>query len=186
MLPEGRERMDPGAAFLTQSREYLTGHYLPKVRAAIEPLTETDLWWRPNDSSNSIGNLMLHLAGNIRQWLVSGVGGAADVRQRAGEFARRDGILKDELLAILSAAVQDADAVLARTSRAALAEPRSIQGREVTVLEAIYHVVEHFGMHTGQIVYISKLRGGKDLGFYRMEQGIPRAAWPDHPKSGSA
>lgn len=178
--------MDPGAAFLAQSREYLTEHYLPKIRAAVESLAEPDLWWRPNDASNSIANLMLHLAGNIRQWIVSGVGGAPDRRERAGEFARRDGLLKDELLTLLSAAVHDADAVLARTSRAALAEPRTIQGREVTVLEAIYHGVEHFGMHAGQIVYVSKLRGGKDLGFYRLEDGIPRAAWLGHPKGGSA
>ena len=178
--------MDLGAAFLAQSREYLTAHYLPKIRAAVEPLAEPDLWWRPNDASNSIANLMLHLAGNIRQWIVSGVGGAPDRRERAGEFARRDGLLKDELLTTLSGAVHDADAALARISRAALAEPRTIQGREVTVLEAIYHVVEHFGMHTGQIAYISKLRTGKDLGFYRMEGGIARAAWPGHPKGGSA
>ena len=178
--------MDIGSAFLGQSREYLTAHYLPKIRAAVAPLAEPDLWWRPNDASNSIANLMLHLAGNIRQWIVSGVGGAPDRRERAAEFARRDGLLKDELLTILSGAVHDADATLARISRAALAEPRTIQGREVTVLEAIYHVVEHFGMHTGQIAYISKLRTGKDLGFYRMEGGIPRAAWPGHPKSGSA
>ena len=178
--------MDLGAAFLAQSREYLTAHYLPKIRAAVQPLAEPDLWWRPNDASNSIANLMLHLAGNIRQWIVSGVGGAPDRRERAGEFAQRDGLLKDELLTTLSGAVHDADAALARISRAALAEPRTIQGREVTVLEAIYHVVEHFGMHTGQIAYISKLRTGKDLGFYRMEGGIARAAWPGHPKGGSA
>ena len=178
--------MDIGAAFLAQSREYLTGHYLPKIRSAVAPLAEPDLWWRPNDASNSIANLMLHLAGNIRQWIVSGVGGAPDSRERAGEFARRDGLLKDELLTVLSGAVHDADVVLARISRAALAESRTIQGRDVTVLAAIYHVVEHFGMHTGQIAYISKLRTGKDLGFYRMEGGIPRAAWPGHPKSGSA
>lgn len=178
--------MDIGAAFLAQSREYLSGHYLPKIRAAVESLAEPDLWWRPNDASNSIANLMLHLAGNIRQWIVSGVGGAPDRRDRAAEFARRHGLLKEELLTILSGAVYDADAVLARTSPAALSEPRTIQGREVTVLEAIYHVIEHFSTHTGQIAYVSKLRGGTDLAFYRMEDGIPRAAWPGHPKGGSA
>lgn len=178
--------MDTAAALLAQSREYLTGHYLPKIRASVEPLSEPDLWWRPNEASNSIGNLMLHLAGNITQWIVSGVGGAIDQRDRAPEFSRRDGLSKSELLGILGAAVRDADIVLARTSRAALAELRKIQGREVTVLEAIYHVVEHFSMHTGQIAYISKLRSGKDLGFYRLEGGIARASWPGHPTRGSA
>ena len=178
--------MDPAAAFLAQSREYLTGHYLPKIRASVDHLSDPDLWWRPNEVSNSIANLMLHLAENITQWIVSGVGGTIDRRDRAPEFSRRDGLLKSELLAILGAAVRDADIVLARTSRAALAEPRKIQGREVTVLEAIYHVVEHFSMHTGQIAYISKLRSGEDLGFYRLEGGISRASWPGHPTRGSA
>lgn len=178
--------METGEAFLAQSREYLTAHYLPKIRAAVEPLDEADLWWRPNEASNSIANLLLHLAGNIRQWIVSGVGGAPDRRERAEEFARRDGLRKEDLMTAVSTAVHDADTVLARTSTTALSESRSIQGREVTVLDAIYHVVEHFSMHTGQIAYISKLRLGKDLGFYRMEGGIPRAAWPGHPTSGSA
>jgi uncharacterized damage-inducible protein DinB len=178
--------METGAAFLAQSREYLTAHYLPKIRAAVEPLEEADLWWRPNDASNSIANLLLHLAGNIRQWIVSGVGGAPDQRERAEEFARRGGLRKEELMTALSSAVHDANAVIARTRATALAESRRIQGREVTVLEAIYHVVEHSSTHTGQIAYISKLRLGKDLGFYRVENGIARAAWPGHPTSGSA
>src|ERR1041384_8138943 len=194
--------METGAAFLAQSREYLTAHYLPKLTEAIERLSEADLWWRPNDASNSIGNLMLHLAGNIRQWIVSGVGGAPDrrgparevwrrgaptaARDRAGEFSRREPLPRDELLAILTEAVLEADAVIARTDPAGLNDRRPVQGRSVTALQAIYHAVEHFGMHTGQIVYIAKLRSGADLGFYAMEAGIPRPAWPGHPVSGSA
>ena len=178
--------METGAAFLAQSREYLTGHYLPKIGAAIERLAEADLWWRPNDASNSIGNLMLHLAGNIRQWIVSGVGGAPDERDRAAEFARRDPISGDELLAILTEAVLEADAVIARTDPADLNDRRAVQGRSLTALQAIYHAVEHFGMHTGQILYIAKLRSGADLGFYAMVGGIPRPSWPGHPTVGSA
>jgi uncharacterized damage-inducible protein DinB len=178
--------METGAAFLAQSREYLTGHYLPKIRGAVQPLTEADVWWRPNESSNSIANLMLHLAGNIRQWIVSGVGGAPDQRERAAEFARREGVRRDELLSILAGAVHDADAVLGRTTPAALPERRTVQGRDVTVLETVYHVVEHFGMHTGQILYIAKLRTGRDLGYYLVKDGIARAAWPGHPQGGSA
>src|ERR1043166_7161629 len=177
--------METGAAFLAQSREYLTAHYLPKLTEAIERLSEADLWWRPNDASNSIGNLMLHLAGNIRQWIVSGVGGAPDRRDRASEFSRREPPPRDELLAILTEAVLEADAVIARTDPAGLNDRRPVQGRSVTALQAIYHAVEHFGMHTGQIVYIAKLRSGADLGFYAMEAGIPRPAWPGHPVSGS-
>ena len=178
--------MDTGAAFLAQSREYLTGHYLPKILAAVDSLSDDDLWWRPNEASNSVGNLMLHLAGNVRQWIVSGVGGGPDQRDRAREFAERNRLPRAELVATLTRAVREADAVIAGVSRSALGESRLIQGRQVTVLEAIYHVVEHFSTHLGQIVLIAKLRGGKDLGFYRMQGGIPRPAWPGHPTGGGA
>jgi uncharacterized damage-inducible protein DinB len=178
--------METSAAFLAQSREYLTAHYLPKIRVAVEGLSDADLWWRPNDASNSVGNLLLHLAGNIRQWIVSGVGGAPDQRNRASEFARRDPLPREELLALLTEAVLEADAVIARTDPAALGDRRPIQGREVSVLQAIYHVVEHLALHAGQILYIAKLRGAKDLGFYRMEGAIPLPSWPGHPTGGSA
>ena len=178
--------MDTGAAFLTQSREYLTAHYLPKIRGAVEVLPEADLWWRPHEAANSIGNLLLHLAGNIRQWVVSGVGGAPDRRDRAAEFARREPISWIELLALITEAVFEADSVLAATDPASLGERRQVQGRSVTLFEAIYHAVEHFGMHTGQIVYIAKLRSGIDLGFYEVIEGIPRAAWEGRPEAGSA
>jgi len=175
-----------GSAFVAQSREYLTAHYLPKIRAAVAPLSESDLWWRPNEASNSIGNLLLHLAGNIRQWLVAGVGQTPGRRDRAQEFAQREPLPRELLLATLGDAVGEADAVLARLDPAELEEQRAIQGRDVTVLEAVYHVVEHLAMHAGQIIYIAKLRSGKDLGFYQMDAGIPRADWPGHPTNGSA
>jgi uncharacterized damage-inducible protein DinB len=178
--------METGAAFLAQSREYLTAHYLPKILAAVDRLSDEDLWWRPNEASNSVGNLILHLSGNIRQWIVSGVGGAPDRRDRASEFDRRDPLPRGELLETLRRAVGDADQVLARVDPADLGQARTIQGRDVTMLSAIYHVVEHFSTHVGQIVMIAKERGGKDLGFYRVENGIARAAWPGHPTSGSA
>ena len=178
--------METGTAFLTQSREYLTAHYLPKIQAALEQLPEADLWWRPNPASNAIGNLMLHLAGNIRQWIVGGVGGKPGDRDRPSEFAATTGRSRRDLLALLTEAVLEVDEVLARTDPASLHERREIQGRECSVLEAIYHVVEHFAMHTGQILYIAKLRTGKDLEFYKLEEGIPRASWPGKPSGGSA
>ncbi len=178
--------MDDANRFLRQSREYLTEHYLPKIEAALEGLTEEDIWWRPNPASNSIGNLLLHLAGNIRQWIVSGVGGAADRRARDEEFAATGARSREELLALLRAAVRDADATLARTDPGSLGAARTVQGRDTDVLAVVYHVVEHFAMHTGQILYIAKLRSGRDLGFYRKVDGVVRPAWPGHPTSGSA
>lgn len=178
--------METPAAFLAQSREYLTGHYLPKILAALDNLSEEDLWWRPNEASNSAGNLLLHLAGNIRQWIVNGVGGVPGERDRAGEFATRDPRPRTELVALLTAVVFEADAVIAETAPELLGGRVHIQGREVTRLEAIYHVVEHLALHAGQILYIAKLRTGHDLGFYRMDGKIPRPAWPGHPPKGSA
>lgn len=178
--------MDTGAIFLAQSREYLSGHYLPKILAAVEQLSDADIWWRPNENSNSVGNLLLHLTGNITQWIVGGVGGVPGDRNRAAEFDRRNPMNRAELLAHFTKAVHSADAALGRTGAASLAEPRTIQGRDVTVFSAIYHVIEHFSMHTGQILYIAKLRSGTDLGFYRVEDGVARASWPGHPASGSA
>lgn len=178
--------MNTGAAFLAQSREYLTGHYLPKIRGSLDLLSDEDLWWRPHPAANSVGNLLLHLAGNIRQWVVSGVGGAPDRRDRASEFARREPLSRTELLTLITEAVLEADAVLAATDAASLGERRPVQGRTVTLLEAIYHAVEHFGMHTGQIIYIAKLRSGADAGFYRVVDGIPRPVWGGRPEGGSA
>jgi hypothetical protein len=162
--------------FIEHSRNYLTDEYLPKIRAAVEPLHESDVWWRPNEASNGIGNLVLHLAGNVRQWIVHGVGGHADVRDRAAEFAAEGGAV-EELLARLAGAVADADAVLAGLAPASLDERRTIQGMDVSVFEAIYHVVEHFAGHTYQIIWIAKARTGRDLGFWKVKGGTATPAW---------
>lgn len=158
-----------GRPFLDVSREKLEGEYLPKIRRCLADLEPADVWWRPNSSSNSVGNLMLHLAGNTRQWIVSGVGGAEDVRRRPREFARREGD-PEEVFVRLRETVEEACSVLGDLDPARLEEARTIQGMRVTVLEAVYHVVEHFSMHTGQIVYATKLRTGRDLGFYRVDE----------------
>ncbi|HEX5409680.1 MAG TPA: DinB family protein [Gemmatimonadaceae bacterium] len=156
-----------GQSFLDHSRQFLLRDFLPKIAACANKLSDDDIWWRPNDTSNSIGNLLLHLSGNVRQWIVSGVGGAPDARDRPREFAERTAIPGAELMAALTATVEEAEQVLANISPDALLEIRHIQGNDVTILEAVYHVVEHFSMHTGQITYITKLRTGQDLGFHR-------------------
>jgi len=169
--------MNLGQAFLDESRRYLLREYAVKIRLCLEQVSDDDLWWRPNERSNSIGNLMLHLAGNIRQWIVSGVGGEADTRQRQAEFDERGPLAREEVLRRLEAALADTDRVLGALDPALLAEDRTIQGRATNVLKAIYHVVEHFGMHTGQIMYITKLRTGGDLAFYRDAGGLAIEDW---------
>jgi uncharacterized damage-inducible protein DinB len=162
---------DTATAFIEKSRYYLQQEYLPKIERCVEKLSDEDLWWRPNEPSNSVGNLLLHLAGNVRQWIVSGVGGADDVRQRQQEFDEREQLPREVLIAQLRRALDEVDQVLASLDADALLEPRQIQGMEVSVLDAIYHVVEHFSTHVGQIVYITKMRTGDDLGFYRVRDG---------------
>ena len=99
-------------AFLDQSRTYLKGEHMPRIEKALAALSEEDFWWRPNEASNSAGNLVLHLAGNVRQWIVHGLGGEVDVRERDEEFAAKGGVSKAEALAQLHASVDDACAVL--------------------------------------------------------------------------
>src|SRR5919197_889883 len=106
--------MDLGRNFIERSRAYLTDEYRIKLRRAVEALPPGALWSRPNEEANSVGNLLLHLEGNVRQWIVSGVGGARDVRDRAREFAMREGASADELLRALGQTLDESDAVLAR------------------------------------------------------------------------
>ncbi|MEX2583194.1 MAG: DinB family protein [Gemmatimonadota bacterium] len=169
---------DIGTAFLHVSSNYLSAEFLPRIKGAIERLPEEDLWWRPNEASNSVGNLVLHLTGNIRQWIVSGVGGAPDVRRRQEEFEHRVAVPRQELVEGLERAVADACAVLAVLPLSRLGENVTVQGRSVSAFEAVYHAVEHFSMHTGQIIYVAKLRTSEDLGFYELVDGVPRARWP--------
>jgi uncharacterized damage-inducible protein DinB len=169
--------MDLDKAVIEESRRYLTWEYPTKIRACVERLRDTDLWWRPNEESNSIGNLLLHLAGNVRQWIVSGIGGAPDTRERQQEFDERGPVAREDLLARFDSALADADQALATLDPRDLVARRSIQGRETTVFHALYHVVEHFAMHTGQITYLTKLRTGRDLGFYRDAGGLAIPEW---------
>jgi len=154
---------DIARTFLDKSRHLLMSDYLPKLERCLEELSDEDLWWRPNEASNSIGNLMLHLTGNLREWIIGGVGQRAFVRVRQQEFDERSHLPGKELLARLGATLKEADDVLGRVDPESLLTRRQIQHDGVTVLEAIYHVVEHFGMHTGQIITLSKMRSGKDL-----------------------
>ncbi len=159
----------PLRPFLAASRRYLREEYPAKMRIALDQLDPADLWWRPNPASYSAGNLVLHLAGNLRQWVVHGLGGVDDVRRRSEEFSRMDGMSLAEVWSELERSIGDADRVLAGLDPEELTRPRTIQGLETTGLEALYHVVEHFSMHTGQILYLVKQRKGSDLGFYEVD-----------------
>ena len=169
--------VNPAGTFLERSRYYLSGEYLPKLRHCAAALPDEALWQRANESSNSIANLLMHLAGNVRQWIVSGIGGRPVERDRAAEFSARTGPSARALLGDLEAAVAESDSVLAGLSEEDLVRPCTIQGRETTVLAAIYHVVEHFAMHTGQIVLLTKARAPGAISFYDDSGWTARPLW---------
>ena len=173
---------DVATTILALSRRYLR-EYLTKIRLSVSVLDDHVVWARPNDASNSIGNLMLHLAGNARQWIVSGVGGAVDVRDRQSEFDQRAPIPVPELIDRLEQTIIDVDRVLATVSPADLPTRRTIQNNDVTVLEAIYHVVEHFSMHTGQIILLAKAEQGDRIRFYDMVDGHPHLTADFHGRT---
>ena len=143
----------------------------PRIAKCLGQLTPEQVWARGGENENAIGNLVLHLCGNMRQWIIAGVGGRPDTRDRDGEFAARGGASSVELGARLRETVDEAVAVIAAIAPERLAEPLMIQGYQVTVLEAVYHVIEHFSMHTGQILFATKMLTGADLGFYRHLSG---------------
>ena len=169
-------------AFIQKARELIREEYLPKIERCVEKLSDEQVWWRPNPESNSIGNLLLHISGNARQWIVCGLGGATDERQRQTEFDERRIIPRDELLRILRTTVADVDEVLARLGlfdELLLLNSYPIQGTETTALEAVFHVTEHFSMHTGQIILLTKMLADVDLVFYDFSTGKPVHAWQD-------
>lgn len=146
------------------------GEYLGKIATAIEPLSEDEIWWRPNAASNSIGNLLAHLEGNLRQWVLAGLGGESYERHRDREFAAEGGATKEELLARLRETVASCQATAVRLKPAVLARRHAIQKYEIEGYRALFHTVEHMSYHTGQIVLLAKMQG-VPLDFYPQHRG---------------
>ena len=165
---------DLATLFLQRSRYYLGEEYPLKLEAALRSIPHDRMWWRANEHANSVGNIVLHLCGNVRQWIAAGVGGAPDVRQRNAEFAAQSGATCDELIVQLRAARDDVMEILSGLDVASLGEIRSIQGRETTVFAAIYHVVEHYSGHTGQVILLAKSFVPGAVKFYDDADGLAR------------
>jgi uncharacterized damage-inducible protein DinB len=155
----GRLFLDCSASRLEQ----LSG----RIAACLAKLNSEQIWARGTENENAIGNLVLHLCGNVRQWILSAVGGAPDARQRDAEFSARGNVEVGDLAGRLRVTVEEALVILRAFPSTRLAKGVIIQGYSVTLLEAIYHVVEHFAQHTGQIVFATKQLTGEDLGFYK-------------------
>ncbi len=159
---------DTGKEFIASARHHLVVEYLPKITACVAQLSEEDFWWRASESENSVGNLLLHLTGNLRQWIITGIGGAPDTRVRQEEFDARGGRTKGEVLELFTATVNEVDRILLSFDVQRLTEVRHFQKWDHSCLHAISHVVEHVAQHMGQIIFITKLRNTTDLKFFKL------------------
>lgn len=153
-------------ATLKQQASQYFDEYYGKIESAFERLTEEQVWQRPNEASNSMGNQVLHLCGNIRQYAISSLGKQADVRERDLEFSAEGGLAKAELLSTLKATVNEAKAVFVGLDEAELLRMRNVQAYHYSGLEVLIHVVEHFAYHTGQIIFWAKLLSNQGFDFY--------------------
>jgi len=166
MIPVAQSEANAAEHFLQVSAAKLRSDFLPRLEKALAVVPENLTWSNDGGSTNSVGNILLHMSGNLRQWVVAGVGGVRDERDREQEFAASGGMTKQELIALLSGTVSDACDVLAHVSMDDLLLRRSIQSYTVTGLEAVYHAVEHFSYHLGQVIHTAKRLSGKDLHLY--------------------
>lgn len=141
--------------------------HMGRIEICVAKLNDDQIWARGHQTDNAVGNLCLHLAGNVQQWIVSSLGGAPDHRARDAEFAARSGVSGAELTAHLRQTVKAAAGIIQSLTAERLAARFTIQNYEVSGLGAVFHVVEHFSQHTGQIILLTKALTGTDLGFYR-------------------
>lgn len=153
-------------ALIAEVQVRLYDESLPRILKCLDQLENEQIWWRPNESSNSIGNLVLHLCGNVTQWIYSGLGGFPDHRARQAEFDERGKLDKGELRALLVLTMDKIKPVIINLPTNELLQTRPVQTFMETGLTILIHVTEHFSYHTGQIAYITKMLSGSPLGFY--------------------
>jgi uncharacterized damage-inducible protein DinB len=147
---------DLARAVIEESKDRLVRHYPAQVRAALDALSDEQLWWRPNDGANAVGNLVLHVCGSTRHFLGRAVGGTDYVRDRPAEFAEKGPLPRAELVAVLDETVAEAERVLGALSPDRLLETSTRGGDPQTVLALILRTTHHWAVHTGQIVYAAK------------------------------
>lgn len=151
--------------FIAEARSRLD-HSIVTIKHCVAQLDDDQVWWRPGEAMNSIANLVLHLAGNMRQWLVSGVGGQPDVRQRAKEFSARGPMPRADLLRRLDGVVKEADQVMAGLSPSDLVQDRRIQGFDTKVLAAVFGALTHLQGHTQEIIQLTRQQLGSQYSYH--------------------
>lgn len=129
-------------------------------------LSDADMWWQPNESSNSVGTIILHLCGNIGQYVMSSLGQQPDSRERDAEFSARNSHNKEELLQLISQTIDQASEVVENCTEEELLRVRMVQGFSFSGLGVVLHAVEHLSYHTGQIAYLVKLKNDQQIGLY--------------------
>ena len=139
---------------------------LDRIQKCFVSLSEEEIWKRPNNSSNSIGNLILHLQGNITQYILSSLGGMKDERERDEEFSFDRKLAKSELFSRISETIGSSKEIIANQDEQSLLKTRSVQGFQLSGIGIIIHVVEHLSYHTGQIAFWAKAMKDTDLDFY--------------------
>jgi uncharacterized damage-inducible protein DinB len=155
-----------GQALIDECKDYLCDIFPMRLEKSISLLTEEEIWRWPNSETVSAGNLVLHLCGNVRQWICFGLGGEPDHRDRDSEFTEQGPLPTEELIRLLRKTLDDAKRVLEGLDPDTLTAPRSVQGMEGSAVTILVHVVEHFSYHVGQITYIVKSTKAVDTGFY--------------------
>lgn len=151
---------------IEETRYRLLDESIPRLHKCLDKLTKQEIWYRPNKSTVSIGNLVLHLCGNVKQWLISGIGGASDDRQRQQEFDEEGPIATVQLREMLDQLTTEIEATLEGLSKQDLISEHQVQGYKVSGVSILVHVVEHFSYHVGQVTIMVKSRKDVDMGYY--------------------
>ncbi len=139
---------------------------IPRTIQCLEMLEDEDVWFRPNEVSNSVGNLVLHVIGNARQWILSGLGGIPDTRDRDWEFAPDTRVATPELITMLQTLETELTEAIQAITAKQLVNSYGVQGFDETGIGILVHAAEHFSYHVGQITYFVKARKGASTGYY--------------------
>lgn len=153
-------------AFIEEIKRRLFTESVFRLKKCVNELSEEQIWYRPNNASNSVGNLVLHLEGNVRQWVVAGLGKNEDVRERQKEFDEKGPVPLEKMLSDMDKLMEEVNQILNKTSTTDLLEVRDVQGFQESGLSILVHITEHFSYHVGQITYITKMLKDKDMGYY--------------------